>query len=165
MNSFRATTSQTMAIISGTRRRQAIRPTHRLRVSRTVIVLRIQGRMFQGRSPGSPPRRSAISSSEMSRLVGSSAMTTYAPNSRCQWVGCSNNTRPTGEVNLRVGASYFRLSANALPRAALEAWAPAQNGTAVSANSLWEFQTSAKNSFSSAFFSRLFLAAAIYSVK
>ena len=48
---------------------------------------------------------------------------------------------------------YWRDLAKAIPRLALDVWAPAQNGTATSANAFCESHTSLKNAFSAAFFS------------
>jgi hypothetical protein len=55
--------------------------------------------------------------------------------------------------------------ANAWPRLAFEVCAPAQNGTAISANAFCESHTSLKNAFLAAFFSSEALAAFMYSLK
>ena len=66
---------------------------------------------------------------------------------------------------LREFLRYFSDLANAWPRLAFEVCAPAQNGTATSANAFCESHTSLKNAFSAAFFSSEALAAFMYSLK
>ena len=92
-------------------------------------------------------------------------------------VGPRNRTgcRRAAEAVLRHAASYttsfvvyplyFSDLANAWPRLAFEVCAPAQNGTAISANAFCESHTSLKNAFSAAFFSSDALAAFMYSLK
>ena len=54
---------------------------------------------------------------------------------------------------------YFSVSANALPSLAFDACEPAQKGTAISAKSYRDCQTSAKKALSAAFFSSVSFAA------
>ena len=66
---------------------------------------------------------------------------------------------------LRQTSPYCSDLANAWPRLAFEVCAPAQNGTAISANARCDSHTSLKNAFASAFFSSDALAAFMYSLK
>ena len=67
--------------------------------------------------------------------------------------------RPALALLQDCGMRYCNDLANACPRLAFEVCAPAQKGTAISANARCESHTSLKNAFSAAFFSSEALAA------
>ena len=152
-----------------------IRPTQLFKISIAAVIGRCQGVISSGVSPGVKLLRSAINSSAISSFAGSTFSAAIpislavaplnmgffffkeAPMLRFFKKENTGFLRTPYLVLL----AYFKVSACALPKAAFDACEPAQNGTAMSAKSFCDCHTSAKNSFSAAFFSRRFFAAAM----